>query len=90
MNPRSSPPGPTPPGEEPTPGAEAAGGARKAELVRLRYFGGLSFEEAAEVLEIAVPTAKQWMAYARAWFKVEMTRCSTEFPTSSPSDPGAR
>jgi RNA polymerase sigma factor (TIGR02999 family) len=62
--------------------------ARKAELVRLRYFAGLSFEEAAEVLAIAVPTAKQWMAYARAWLRVEITRPSTDFPESSPADPG--
>jgi RNA polymerase sigma factor (TIGR02999 family) len=40
---------------------------RKAELVKLRYFTGLSFEEAASVLGIAVPTAKEWWAYARAW-----------------------
>jgi RNA polymerase sigma factor (TIGR02999 family) len=46
---------------------------RKAELVKLRYFVGLTFEEAAEVLGIAVPTAKQWWAYARAWLRVEMT-----------------
>jgi RNA polymerase sigma factor (TIGR02999 family) len=45
---------------------------RKAELVKLRYFVGLKFEEAATVLGIAVPTAKQWWAYARAWLKVEM------------------
>jgi RNA polymerase sigma factor (TIGR02999 family) len=45
--------------------------ARKAELVKLRYFVGLSFEETAEVLGIAVPTAKQWWAYARAWLRVE-------------------
>lgn len=45
---------------------------RKAELVKLRYFVDLTFEEAAEVLEIAVPTAKQWWAYARAWLRVEM------------------
>ncbi|MBL9176094.1 MAG: RNA polymerase subunit sigma [Verrucomicrobiales bacterium] len=47
---------------------------RKAELVQLRYFVGLSFEEAAEVLGIAVPTAKGWWAYSRAWLKVEMGR----------------
>lgn len=58
--------------------------ARKAELVTLRYFAGLSFEEAAEVLGIAVPTAKEWMAYARAWLKVEMTHPSTE-PTPPPA-----
>ena len=46
--------------------------AQKAELVKLRYFVGLSFEEAAEVLGIAVPTAKQWWAYARSWLTVEM------------------
>jgi RNA polymerase sigma factor (TIGR02999 family) len=39
----------------------------KAELVKLRYFAGLSFEEAAEVLDISVPTAKRWWAYGRAW-----------------------
>ncbi len=46
--------------------------SRKAELVKLRYFVGMTFEEAAEALGIAVPTAKQWWAYARAWLTVEM------------------
>ena len=50
---------------------------RKAELVKLRYFVGLSFEEASEVLGVAVPTAKQWWAYARAWLRVEMTSVRT-------------
>jgi DNA-directed RNA polymerase specialized sigma24 family protein len=36
--------------------------AQKAELVKLRYFVGLTFEEAAEVIGIAVPTANQWWA----------------------------
>ncbi len=45
---------------------------RKAELVKLRYFVGMTFEEASEVLGIAVPTAKQWWAYSRAWLRVEM------------------
>ena len=45
---------------------------RKAELVKLRYFVGMSFEETASALDIAVPTAKQWWAYARAWLSVEM------------------
>ncbi len=47
---------------------------RKAELVRLRYFTGLTFEETAAVLGIAVPTAKEWWAYARAWLLVELKR----------------
>lgn len=51
--------------------------SRKAELVKLRYFVGLSFEEAADVMGIAVPTAKQWWSYARAWLKVEITSAKT-------------
>jgi len=47
---------------------------RKAELVKLRYFTGMTFEEAAAVLGIAVPTAKEWWAYARAWLAVEISR----------------
>ncbi|MBI3869813.1 MAG: sigma-70 family RNA polymerase sigma factor [Verrucomicrobia bacterium] len=45
---------------------------RKAELVKLRYFVGMGFDEAATALGIAVPTAKQWWAYARAWLTVEL------------------
>jgi RNA polymerase sigma factor (TIGR02999 family) len=41
---------------------------RKAELVKLRYFGGLTLEEAAAALEIPEGTAKRWWTYARAWF----------------------
>jgi RNA polymerase sigma factor (TIGR02999 family) len=50
----------------------AAVDPRKAELVKLRYFVGMNFEETAAALGIAVPTAKQWWAYARAWLTVEM------------------
>ena len=45
---------------------------RKGELVKLRYFVGMTFEEAASVLNIAVPTAKEWWAYARAWLGAEL------------------
>jgi RNA polymerase sigma factor (TIGR02999 family) len=41
--------------------------ARKAELVKLRYFAGLTIEEAAEVLGVSVPTAKRDWTYARTW-----------------------
>ena len=47
---------------------------QKAELVKLRYFIGLTFEEAAAALGIAVPTAKKWWAYARALLRVEIAR----------------
>jgi len=51
---------------------------RKAELVKLRYFVGMNFEEAAEALGIAVPTAKQWWAYARAWLRVEIAAAAPD------------
>ena len=50
----------------------AAVNPRKAELVKLRYFTRIDFEEAASILGIAAPTAKRWWAYARAWLAVEM------------------
>ncbi len=53
---------------------------RKAELVKLRYFVGMSFGEAAAALGIAVPTAKQWWAYARAWLAVELKRAAAGEP----------
>lgn len=39
----------------------------KAKLVKLRFFGGLTMQEAAKVLGISEPTAKRHWAYARAW-----------------------
>jgi RNA polymerase sigma factor (TIGR02999 family) len=41
--------------------------ARKAELVKLRYFVGLTLEEAAALMRISERTAKRDWAYARAW-----------------------
>lgn len=39
----------------------------KAELVKLRYFAGLTIEEAANTLGISLATAKRWWTFARAW-----------------------
>jgi RNA polymerase sigma factor (TIGR02999 family) len=39
----------------------------KARLVHLRFFGGLTLEEAARELGFSIPTAKRYWAYARAW-----------------------
>ena len=50
----------------------AAESPKKAELVKLRYFAGMSFEEVAEVQGISVPTAKRHWAYARAWLYEEI------------------
>ena len=50
----------------------AAQDQQKAELVKLRYFVGMTIEEAAEALGISVPTAKRHWAYARAWLAEEI------------------
>jgi RNA polymerase sigma factor (TIGR02999 family) len=47
--------------------ALAAEDPAKAELVKLRFFGGLSVEEVATVLGISRATADRHWAYARAW-----------------------
>ena len=41
----------------------------KAELVKLRYFAGLTIREAADVLGISTATADRYWAYARAWLQ---------------------
>ena len=45
---------------------------RQAKVVELRYFGGLSVEEAAEALDISPATVKREWATARAWLKREL------------------
>jgi RNA polymerase sigma factor (TIGR02999 family) len=44
----------------------------KAELVKLRYFVGMTLEEAAEALGISERTAKRYWAFARAWLHEEI------------------
>ena len=50
----------------------AAVDAKKAELVKLRYFAGLTLEEAASALGISEPTVKRWWTFARAWLLREI------------------
>jgi RNA polymerase sigma factor (sigma-70 family) len=53
----------------------------KAELVKLRYFAGLSLDQAAACLGISVATAKRWWAVARAWLYAAL---------SESADPGTK
>jgi RNA polymerase sigma factor (TIGR02999 family) len=46
---------------------------RKAELVKLRFFAGLTTVQAARALEISSTTAENDWTYARSWLRVEMT-----------------
>jgi RNA polymerase sigma factor (TIGR02999 family) len=45
----------------------------KSNLVKLRFFAGLTIPQAAEVLGISSSTADNYWAYARCWLRVEMT-----------------
>ena len=45
----------------------------KAELVKLRYFAGLTVEEAATALHISPATAGRYWTYARAWLQQQVT-----------------
>lgn len=51
----------------------AARDSVKAELVKLRYFAGLTGAEAAAALGISTATAERYWAYARAWLHQELT-----------------
>jgi RNA polymerase sigma factor (TIGR02999 family) len=46
----------------------------KADLVKLRYFAGLTGEQAAETLGIANSTADEYWAYARAWLRLKIAK----------------
>jgi RNA polymerase sigma factor (TIGR02999 family) len=55
----------------------------KADLVQLRYFAGLTLDQAARVLGIAPATADRYWAYARAWLHQEITHGEAESKKSS-------
>jgi len=52
----------------------AAFDARKSRVIELRYFGGLSLEETAGVLDIAPRTVEREWRVARAWLHSQLTR----------------
>jgi RNA polymerase sigma factor (TIGR02999 family) len=47
---------------------------RKSQIVELRFFGGLTVEETAEVLKISARTVKREWSLARAWLYCELTQ----------------
>jgi RNA polymerase sigma factor (TIGR02999 family) len=50
----------------------------KAELVKLRYFAGLSIDKAADLMRISRTTAKRYWAFARAWLLAEIDDAEAE------------
>ena len=57
---------------------------RKAEVVKLRFFGGLTNDQAADALGISGATAENDWAYARAWLRLQLDG-GHETPSSSSS-----
>jgi RNA polymerase sigma factor (TIGR02999 family) len=53
-------------------GRLAAREPAKAELVKLRFFGGLTLPEAALVLGLSLPTAERYWRFARVWLYAEL------------------
>ena len=53
----------------------------KSELVKLKFFGGLTIEEIAEIQNISVPTANRHWAFAKAWLTRRMNH-SVEPPAN--------
>ena len=45
-----------------------------AKLVELRYFAGMSNDDAAAAIDVSPATAHRMMNYAKAWLKVDMAR----------------
>ncbi|MBV8906631.1 MAG: sigma-70 family RNA polymerase sigma factor [Acidobacteriia bacterium] len=59
---------------------------RKVQVVEMRFFGGLSVEETAEVLKVSTVTVKRDWRAARAWLYRELTAGTTNgFPTMETS-----
>lgn len=51
---------------------------RKAQVVELRFFGGLNFDEAAEVLKVSATTVARDWSTARAWLHREMSHGASD------------
>jgi RNA polymerase sigma factor (TIGR02999 family) len=58
----------------------AAEEPRKAELVTLRFFAGMTTAEAAQALCVSVPTAERWWTFARAWLYADLDAENSRIP----------
>ena len=60
--------------------------ARKSRVVELRFFGGLSVEETAEVLKVSQETILRDWKLAKAWLTREMSKAETNSPAADGTD----
>jgi RNA polymerase sigma factor (TIGR02999 family) len=54
----------------------------RAELVKLRFFAGLTVPEAAEIVGISLATAERYWTYARTWLYAELSDAKDSSPAS--------
>lgn len=47
---------------------------RKSKIVEMKFFGGLTFEEIAEVLQLSIITIKRDWSFAKNWLSKEIAR----------------
>jgi len=57
---------------------------RRARVVELRFFGGLTFEESAHVLDVSAKTVEADWYFARAWLRREMRAGGSEDGSTAP------
>lgn len=63
----------------------------QAKVVELRFFGGVSLEETAQIMELSEATIKRYTNSARAWLHMEINRGGHHpSPAASPSSSGAQ
>ena len=58
----------------------------KAQLVELRFFGGLTLAQAAECLGLSLSTAERGWRFARTWLYAAMSDDTSDAPTDTPPE----
>ena len=66
----------------------AARDTMRADLVKLRFFAGLTMPEAARALGISLATAERHWTFARTWLYAELTDCAAESAFRGNRNPG--
>jgi RNA polymerase sigma factor (TIGR02999 family) len=56
--------------------------ARKARVIEMRFFGGLTAEESADVLTVSVETVRRDLRLAQAWLQRELVRSKEAMPSA--------
>jgi RNA polymerase sigma factor (TIGR02999 family) len=64
----------------------AARDPRAAELVKLRFFAGLTVPQAAEAIGVSVATAENDWSYAKSWLRIELSDAHTNVSWKTTSD----